>query len=129
MKNMTKATLLTLGLALGMGTAHAQTSDTENDIAIDNGSCSQDVTWMKRMAQADLFEISLGQLAHHKAKEDEVQRFGAHMAKDHTDGLEDLVALAHKKGIQLPNDMNDDHLTVYAYFNNSSSGDWDQDYV
>src|ERR1051325_7780136 len=62
-------------------------------------------SFLKEAAQGGMTEVTLGQLASEKAKDDAVKSFGQRMVKDHGKSNEELQKLAHTEGVTLPTDM------------------------
>jgi putative membrane protein len=65
---------------------------------------SQDKKFMEDAAKGGQMEVSMGQVAMEKGKSDAVKTFGQRMVTDHGKGNRELMGLAQKKGVVLPND-------------------------
>ncbi|WP_169739234.1 DUF4142 domain-containing protein [Dyadobacter crusticola] len=72
------------------------------DHEVDNNLSEMDRTFMIKAADANLFEITAGELAVSKAAHDSVKHYGEHMVMDHSMATAELKALAAKKGVDLP---------------------------
>jgi putative membrane protein len=67
-----------------------------------NGYSAWDEQWLMMSIQGDRFEIQGGELAQHQASTDTVRALGARLVKDHSQSLEDAIALAERLGIDVP---------------------------
>ncbi|HBN08325.1 MAG TPA: DUF305 domain-containing protein [Cyanobacteria bacterium UBA8530] len=63
---------------------------------------SRETAFMTEAAQGGLAEVSMGSVAEKQAETAEVKQFGQRMVKDHTSVNNKLMALAQKKGVNLP---------------------------
>ena len=87
----------------------ASTSMATNDAAAMKGgstAAKADSKFMGDIAQANLAEIATGKLALEKTQSDDVKKFARQMVDDHTKALDELTALASKKGVTLPDAPN-----------------------
>jgi putative membrane protein len=64
-----------------------------------------DETWVMKVAKGGMAEVELGKLAADKASNDAVKKFGQRMVADHSKANDELKALAQKKNITLPSDI------------------------
>ena len=65
---------------------------------------AKDKTFMKNAAKGGMEEVSMGNLAQQKGQNADVKNFGKRMVTDHTKANNELMALAAKKGVALPNE-------------------------
>ena len=72
-----------------------------NDAKFEN-NMEDDATFMSKVAENNMLEIQLGQLAQKNAVSKEVKNLGSMMEKEHTKALADLKAMAEKKQVSLP---------------------------
>lgn len=64
---------------------------------------------LKKAANEIQVEISLGQLAAQRARNEQVQEFGQHMAEDHKKASQQVELLAIKQGVPLSSDNRNDY--------------------
>lgn len=69
----------------------------------------QDMNFMKEAATGGMAEVDLGKLAEQNAANPEVKQFGARMVRDHGKANQQLTAIAGKKGVQLPQNLDPQH--------------------
>ncbi len=60
---------------------------------------------MKNAAKGGMEEVSMGNMAQQKGQSADVKNFGKRMVTDHTRANNELMALAAKKGVALPNEQ------------------------
>ena len=61
-----------------------------------------DLDSMKNAAEGGMAEVEFGKLAQQNAQDAQVKQFGARMEQDHSNANTQLQAVAGKKGVQLP---------------------------
>jgi len=88
---------IALGAVLAVPAAYAQLIRNP-DQKIDNAEAAA----MKQLAQANLSEIEAGKAAAAKAQSPDVKQFAQKMVNDHQQMLNELEALAKRKGVALP---------------------------
>lgn len=66
---------------------------------------AKDKTFMKNAAKGGMEEVSMGNMAQQKGQSADVKNFGKRMVTDHTRANNELMALAAKKGVALPNEQ------------------------
>ena len=65
-----------------------------------------DKQFMIQAAQGGMAEVILGKLAAQRAASSSVKQYGQRMINDHTQANKELMALAARKGVTLPKDVN-----------------------
>lgn len=101
--NMLSATFL---LALGsIGLMAQNSSGAAGGTSHDMGSMNADSHFMMKAAQGGMAEVELGNLAKDHASSDAVKTFGQHMVDDHTKANDELKALAGRKNVTLPTEV------------------------
>lgn len=106
-------------VALPTGSYAAALAPTRN---LPNGSLpaaqatlsQQDIAFMQFAAQANLAEITMGQWALNRSHNSEVRAFAQQMITDHTAQLQQLQALAARKGVTLPTTLDPMHQQLLA---------------
>ncbi|MCE6992953.1 DUF4142 domain-containing protein [Dyadobacter sp. CY323] len=92
-----KKLLLPFGFACILFTASSCT-----DHEVDGMLSRTDRDFMIKAADSNLFEIKAGEMATGKAVVDSVRHYGEHMVTDHSKATAEMMALAHKKMLDLP---------------------------
>jgi putative membrane protein len=65
-----------------------------------------DATFVKKAAQGNMAEVSLGKLALQQSQNDDVKKFGQRMVDDHGKAEQELEGVASKNNLTLPQDVN-----------------------
>ena len=97
--------------------------------AVDKVTGNTDGDFMKAAAIGGMTEIDLGRLAALKATNPEVKKFGQMMVTDHTKIGDDLKALAKKKNLELPAEIDSSHKSTMTDLQGKSGADFDKAYV
>jgi putative membrane protein len=90
---------------------------------------SDDVKFANEIAQANMHEIKLGQLAVSKGSSQVVKDLGQMMIDDHTKAGKELKAWASKKGITLPSAIDKEGQDAYNELAKKSGNDFDKAYT
>jgi len=80
-------------------------------------------------AQGGLTEVELGRLAVQRGSNPAVKSFGQRMIEDHSRANDELKAIATKKSIALPPDMNSDQKATMDKLSKLSGSDFDKAYM
>lgn len=88
-----------------------------------------DQKFVKKAALGSLMEVQLGQMAADKAGSEEVKNFGKRMVADHGKANDELKALAKKKNMQIPTELDDKHKEVVGKLGKLSGGEFDKQYM
>jgi putative membrane protein len=92
-------------LAIIIGTINLTGAVKAADTSQTGGGSSlseKDKTFMKKAAKGGMMEVTMGQVAEHKAQNEDVKSFGKRMVTDHSKANDELKSIASKKGFQLP---------------------------
>jgi putative membrane protein len=87
-----------------------------------------DQTFFNLASQANLAEISAGQLAETKGNA-KVKSLGKQMVTDHTTAQNELVALAKKEAVTIPMSPDADHKQALSDLNKLSGKSFDSAYI
>ncbi|TGE05468.1 DUF4142 domain-containing protein [Hymenobacter fodinae] len=90
---------------------------------------STDAEFMKSAAASDQNEIQLSKLALEKGVTGMVKDHANQMITDHTKSTTDLKAIAQKKNVTLPADMDAEHKTIAADMRKLSGKDFETKYM
>jgi len=100
-----------------------------NSTANTGGSASDDGDFMKEAAVGGMAEVEMGKLAATKAASADVKKFAQMMVDDHTKANNDLKALATKKGMAVPTDLDSSHKATMDDLREQNGADFDKAYV
>jgi putative membrane protein len=81
------------------------------------------------LAQANVNEISAGQIAQQKASSQEVKSFAQQMVDDHSKGLQAVQELARNKNVTLPTAPDAQHRAMADKLNGLSGDAFDRAYL
>lgn len=123
-----KAVALTVSIigavALSPGVAFAASSPSPQ-----SRPSHQDVTWLKKSAAGDLFEIQGGNLTRTHAHSAAVKHFGARLASDHTKSLQGAKKLATQLKITLPSSPGSKERSELSHLASLRGTAFDKQYV
>lgn len=88
-----------------------------------------DEEFLEEAALGGMAEVELGKLASTKAANAEVKKFAQMMVTDHSKANEELKALAEKKGITLPKELDSSHKATLDQLRTKAGAEFDEDYV
>jgi len=136
MKNritLTWTAALVLALSAACSSSHKpedskEIAENKNEAVIEDKKDEKDAQFLVDAAEINLEEISLGQLAHAKSSDKNVQELGKMMETDHTKTLSDLKALADKKSIAIPSSNTEKGQKKYNEMNEKTGKDFDKAY-
>ncbi len=94
----------------------------------DSSKNSDDKKFLIKVANINLEEIQLGQLAQQNGSLPAVRDMGKMMEDDHRKCMNELSALASKKSVMLPASPNDDAQSDYKKLSEKSGTAFDKDY-
>jgi len=88
----------------------------------------KDAKFLVNVAEINLEEIKLGQLAQQKSMMSDVKKLGKMMETAHSKCMNDLTILAKKKSIALPTSLTDNGNDAYKKLSNLSGSSFDNEY-
>jgi putative membrane protein len=88
-----------------------------------------DAEWLRSAIQGDRFEIAGGHLAQQRGASPGVKAFGAKLVADHTQSLNDAIALAQRFGLQAPDRPAPPQQWALQALQTFSPAAFDQQYV
>jgi putative membrane protein len=97
--------------------------------AVSSATTTSDPDFVKEAAMGGMAEVELGKVASTKATNPEVKKFAQMMVTDHSKANEELKALATKKGIALPAELDSSHKSMLDDFKGKAAASFDKDYV
>lgn len=81
------------------------------------------------VADVNMTEVQLGQIAKEKATNARVKNFADMMVTDHTNATNELKTLAASKNVTLPSAISDDHQRKIDNLNKKTGKDFDKAYM
>lgn len=84
---------------------------------------------LMRIAEEQLFEVSLGQLASQRARNHQTKELAALVVEDHEKARRQLEQLALKEGISLPPELGQDDRRMIEQLSQLSGNAFDGEYV
>jgi putative membrane protein len=88
-----------------------------------------DAKFVMKAAEGGLAEVKLGKLATEKAMSADVRKFGQRMVDDHTQANKQLMAIAERKGLKVPTEMNRKDQETYDRMARLSGAEFDRAYA
>jgi putative membrane protein len=88
-----------------------------------------DQTFVEKVAQDNIAEMDLGELAKEKAQSDEVKQFAQRMIDDHGKAQEQLEPIAQSKGAVVPTEAGEEHSKIRAELAELEGEEFDQKYM
>jgi putative membrane protein len=94
-------------------------------------SCSspESTKFSSAAAQGGLAEVELGRLAVQRGSNPAVKSFGQRMIEDHSRANDELKAIATRKNIALPPDLNSDQKAMMEKLSKLSGAEFDKQYM
>ena len=93
-------------------------------------SAAKDSTkFANKAAEGGMAEVALGKLAFERASNPAVKEFGQRMVMDHTAANNELKAIAAKKKIQLPTDLDSNEKSTLEKLGKLSGAEFDKEYM
>ena len=85
--------------------------------------------FVTKATQDGLAEIQLGELVQKRSSDPKVKEFGARMVADHTKANAELAALAKRKNLEVPTDLDDKHATMVHAVGTKPPSEFDGEYA
>jgi putative membrane protein len=117
------AALAAMGLLAFTSTVSAQRSSTS-----ETKLQRSDRNFIQKVAEGGQAEVELGQLAQGKASSDAVKQFAQRMVNDHGAANQELMQLAHNKGVQVEPKLGK-HARVRDRLAKLQGSEFDREYV
>jgi putative membrane protein len=89
----------------------------------------QDKSFVKDAAIGGKAEVELGKLAQQNAQSEQVKQFGQKMVQDHSKADQQLQQVASQKGIQLPQQLDAEHMKQYDRLSKMHGAEFDRAYM
>lgn len=138
MRKIVTAGLMACAIVFGFGcnqqqegaVEEAQTTNEEQfeDSEMEDQKVNQS-DFMTEAASNGMFEVEAGRLAATQATNPEVKKFAQMMVTDHTAANKELMDLAQKKAITLPDSMGQNHMDHMKELREKKGADFDKAYM
>jgi putative membrane protein len=116
-----KRVLLTALLCVATCAASAEEPDSTQPV-----SAAQ--AFVTKATQDGLAEVQLGKLAQTRSQDPKVKEFAARMVADHTKANAELGALAKRKDLEVPTDLDDENATMVHAVSTKPPSEFDAEY-
>ncbi len=126
--NMSNSTTTNKAITANNNTAKVENAANGNSNANAAKSSDPNDFW-KKAAEGGMAEVELSKLAGTKAQNAEVKKFAQTMVTDHTKANDELKALAAKKSVTLPADLDAAHKATMDKLKGLSGAEFDKAYV
>jgi putative membrane protein len=107
------------GASGAQSATEAQTDTAKTQIAAD------DLEFMKDAARGGVAEVKMGELGQSNGESQQVKEFAKKLADDHTKANEELKQLAAKKGVTLPEAMNEQQKSMIQHLSSLKGREFD----
>ena len=98
-------------------------------VAAEKGISSKDKEFVKKAASGGMMEVKLGKKAQEKASSPAVKNFGNMMETEHGKANDELKAIAEKKKIAFPKELERKHKATVKKLVDAKSEDFDKAYM
>jgi putative membrane protein len=95
----------------------------------DNGAMADAQQFMREAAMHGQAEVRLGEFAARKTQNADVRQFAQMMVTDHTKANNELKSVADRHNIQLPTEIDQEHMDMLIKWEKMSSAEFDRDYM
>jgi len=85
--------------------------------------------FVTKATQDGLAEIMLGQTVEKRTKDPKVKEFATQMVADHTKANAELAAIAKRKNLEVPTDLDDKHATMVHSVSTKPPSEFDGEYA
>jgi putative membrane protein len=121
--------LLALGSVSANTISHSETVTARPAQSMRPVLSDDDRSFMMEAATGGMAEVEMGRLAARKGRSAEVRAFGRRMVRDHSKANSELRALAKRKSVTLPTDLNEEQKAGKAKLSNLSGAEFDREYM
>jgi putative membrane protein len=104
-------------------------AEEKNEEKFDTKNSERDAQFLVNVAEINLEQIKLGQLAQQTSKMAHVKELGKMMEASHRSVMNELTALANKKMITIPASQTDDGNDAYKKLSGKTGADFDKEYA
>ena len=92
-------------------------------------AAASDTAFVAKLGEVGMAEVELGKLALQKTQRDDVKKFGQRMIDDHGKAGAELKAIALRKNISWPMELNAEHKALRERLSKLSGAAFDQAYI
>lgn len=105
-----------------------KTAEERNKEVTDTRAENKDAQFLVDVAEINIEEIQLGQLAQSKSTKKEVKDLGKMMEDEHSRALNEIKELATKKGITIPTTATEDVQKTYNKLSDKKEAEFNEEY-
>jgi putative membrane protein len=116
-------------LIMAMTIAMAISSRAQEPSSSAAAGATSDAAFVTKIAEVGMAEVELGKLALQKTQRDDVKKFAQQMVDDHGKAGDELKALAMRKNITWPADLDAEHKALRDRLSKLSGAAFDQAYM
>lgn len=113
----------------GMTNSNANMTNSNMNMSSSTGDETSPTGFMTKAAQGGMAEVELGRMASTKAQNADVKKFAQKMVQDHSNANTELKALAAKKNVTLPTELDPMHKSMSDDLSKLSGAEFDKEYV
>ncbi len=128
-KRITLISALLVGLGATACTDRSDSSDPELATGAPDSLATADVDFFEAAAQTGMTEMSAATLASNRGQSADTQSYATAMTADHSQHNADLKALAQRKGVTLPTQLDSAHQSKLDDLAKEDANDFDQAYA
>ncbi len=122
--------LITISASIGLLACSAFAQDSTTSAAATGAAMKgPDMKFAMMVAQTDLAEIQMGNLALQKSSNDQVKKLAQKLIDDHTKTSDAMKQIATKKGMTVPTETDAKHKALAAKLQNESGAKFDKDFL
>jgi putative membrane protein len=103
-------------------------AEKKNDEKFENKAAEKDAQFLVDATTISLEEVALGEIAKTNGTLSEVKELGSTMVADHQKAIEEVKALAAKKGVSIPERLPDNVQEDIGKYSKKTGKDFDKDY-
>jgi putative membrane protein len=127
--NMSNSTTTNKAITANNNTAKMENANTANSGNSNANADRSSADFWKKAAEGGMAEVELSKVAQTKAQNAEVKKFAQTMVTDHTKANDELKALAAKKSVTLPTELDAAHKSTLDKLKGLSGAEFDKAYV
>lgn len=117
--NTTEDTTANSGASGAQSATEVETDTSKTQVA------AEDLEFMKDAARGGIAEVKMGELGQSNGESQPVKQFAQRLVTDHSKANEELKQLAMKKGVTLPDAMNEQQKTMIQHLSSLKGAEFD----
>ncbi len=121
--------LISGGMSVSYGQQSGTAGSQQNATPQQSNVSNTDKSFVDNALKGGMQEIALGKQAASKSTNPDVQNFANHLIQDHTKANEQLMQIAQKAGLQVPNEMGSQKEEKLNSFSKLNGTDFDRAFI